>query len=1005
MAPAQQLFERLVDELGYTESGGLLYVDERPESGAREMALARVKRHLPGITAVYFAGDVPLIYFSTHARIDRSTIATLHKRVWNDSRVPLLFVIDPGQILVYDAWAEPTDDPEQIDDGKRLIRRLTALDDLLKNLEQFRRSHLDTGAYANELAHRFDVSSRCDFTLLRNLEITRERLIEDGLSDDAVHNLLIRSILLLHLEHREILKPSFYESFQRGAKKLTDLYPNRDLTYEAFARLAEQFNGDLLPVEPCEAAVDRKHLLLLRDFLEGGVDVKTRQRMLWPLYDFSIIPIQLISSVYERLLHAINPKAAKETGAYYTPFPLAELMVNEVLPWPSRGQGSSKLVARIIDPSCGSGVFLVEAFRRLAAYARADGKVLDSGVLSELLHSCIYGIDENRLAVRVAAFSLCLALLDEIDAQPIDWDALRFPRLTSAPEGNRPNLITGDAFTHAPGLGVSFDLVVGNPPWKRGKLPGHVRAWLKAKEYPAAEQIAHAFMWLARDLAPEGRGAMLSPSKWLFNREGPDIEFRRAFFRRNQVETVINLSALLDGENRLFKAHAPATGLIFRSNRTAPSSPSILYCTPRPGYAAAVPTALLIDGGDLKWLPREEAEQDDLVWKAMYAGSWRDLRLVRRLSEASETLDAFIKARPGWISSRGFQPSGNKSSPEILSKPFVASGEIDRYVSPFDASSAPWPRDGFKWTGDVLVYKGPHVLIKEGTNGGQLWAAFTPEDCTFRDAITGVHAPRQDEPFLKALVAYLNSSLAAYYLFMTSGWGIDRPRVKKGEVLSLPATPLKDRSVVSTLSALFDEIDNSTGSQQRKAVESRIETVVFKVFDLTQSERILVRDMAATGIDYAQKTVRSKSIQPPSKKTLDAYVEGYLSVFGRMLASGGRGLAATIHGSSSPLRVVSFRIADSQADWGRVDYKGDGEIGEVLKSLDGRLMQREGVNLYRRRHVRIFEDQAVHIIKPAETRFWTQSAGFHDADETIAQTVAGMANVVSRPGTVNARSR
>jgi hypothetical protein len=995
MASVPALFDRLVDELGYAESGGLHYVDERSESGAREMTLARVRRHLSGITAVYFADDIPLVYFSAHARIDRSEIATLHKRVWNDSRVPLLFVIDPGEISVYDAWAEPTDDPALLDNEKRLIRRLTALDDLLGRLDQFHRSRLDTAAYANDASHRFDASKRCDFTLLESLEITRERLIEGGLPEDAVQNLLIRSILILHLEDRGILKPSFYEGFQQGAKKLTDLYSDRDLTYKVFDRLAGRFNGDLLPIESCEAEVKLRHLSLLRNFLEGGVDVKTGQRMLWPLYDFSIIPIQLISSVYERLLHAINPEAAKETGAYYTPFPLAELMVNEILPWPGPGQGTSMPSTRVIDPSCGSGVFLVEVFRRLAAYARNSGETLDPDALCGLLHSCVFGIDENRLAVRVAAFSLCLAILDEIDTQPASWDTLRFPNLTSAPEESKPNLIVGDAFTHAPGLGVAFDLVVGNPPWKRGRLPGHVEAWLKEKEYPTPGQIAYAFMWLARELAPEGRVAMLTPSKWLFNREKPDIEFRRVFFSRNHVETLINLSALLDGENRLFKAHAPASGVVFRSNRSVSASESILYCTPRPGHAAAVPTALLIDGGDLKWIPRDEAEQDDLVWKVMYAGSWRDLRLVQRIMKSSETLDRFINARPGWTSSRGFQPDGEKSSPEILEKPFVASREIQRYLVPYNASPMPWPRDGFKWTGDVLVYEGPHVLIKEGTNGGQLWAAFAPDDCAFRDTITGIHAPRQEEAYLKALVAYLNSSLASYYLFMTTGWGVDRPRVKKGEILSLPAAPLKDQAVVSDLASLFDEISSATGNQQRKSAESRIDTAVFKTFHVTKSERVLVRDMAATGIDYAQKYVRSKSIQPPSRKILEAYAEGYLSVFGRMLASGGRGLAATIHGGVSPLRVVSFRIAGLRTDWGKVDYKGDGEIGEILESLDKRVLHRDGVNLYRRRHVRIFEDQTVHIIKPAETRFWTQSAGFHDADETIAQTLAGMTNAVS----------
>ena len=901
MVKIPSFFVRLTDELGYADSGGLLRIGESGDSGSREVALLRVRRHLPGITAIYFAGDVPLVYFSERDCIDPSEVASLHKRVWNDSRVPLLFVIDAAQVCVYDAWAEPTDDPSFLDDRTRLIAKLSAVDDLLANLGQFQRSNLDTGAYANTMSERFDVLKRCDATLLRNLKITRERLIELGLPEDAVHNLLIRSILILHLEHRGILKSAFYEEFKAGCKRLVDLYPDRSLTYEAFDRLAKKFNGDLLPVEPFESAVDQVHLSRLRDFLEGGVDIKTGQRMLWPLYDFSIIPIQLISSVYEQLLHATNPKAAKEKGAYYTPFPLAEMMLNEVLPWPAPGEAAPNSRTRIIDPSCGSGVFLVEAFRRLAARERTRCASMNSESLAALIRDCIFGVDENRLAVRIAAFSLCLAILDEVADRADNSDTLRFPKLTSTSNGQVPNLIAGDAFETVSRFNTTFDLVIGNPPWKRGKLSDSIKSWLATKSYPAAGEIAQAFMWLARELAPTGQVAMLFPSRWLFNREGPDAQARRGFFATNYVRSIINFSALVGGKNRLFNANAPAAGIVFNAERPKDLSPTILHCAPRPGFGSAVPTALLIDGGDVKWIPRDEAESDAVVWKVMYAGSWRDLRFVHRLSGFDGTLNSFISSRPGWASSRGFQPGGDISAPEILNKPFVDATEIRAFTVPVKDSRSPWLADGFKRTGDFRVYLGPHILIKEGTAGGRLTAAFVHEACTFRDTITGIHAPDFDGLYLKALVAYLNSSVAAYYLFMTTAWGIDRKRVKKGEVLSLPGLPMKNQTAVVHLSALFDEIADSRSLISRKRVEARVEDLLFRVFKVTKNERALIKDMTSTSIDYAHRNVRSKSIQPPSRKALEEYAEGYLSVFGRMLETGGRGLIATIHDGFSPL--------------------------------------------------------------------------------------------------------
>ena len=206
---------------------------------------------------------------------------------------------------------------------------------------------------------------------------------------------------------------------------------------------------------------------------------------------------------------------------------------------------------------------------------------------------------------------------------------------------------------------------------------------------------------------------------------------------------------------------------------------------------------------------------------------------------------------------------------------------------------------------------------------------------------------------------------------------------------------MKDEAVIAELSALFDEIAPTRDAASKKKMEAKVEEVLVRVFRITRNERSLIKDLATTSIDYAHRNVRSKSIQPPSRKALEEYADGYLSVFGRMLESGGRGLKATIHDGFSPLRVVSFSFAEDRQEWGEVDYEVNGEISGILAELDKKLLQREGVNLFRRRHMKVFEDRAVHIVKPAEARFWTRSAGLHDADETIAQAVAGMADGVS----------
>jgi hypothetical protein len=348
-----------------------------------------------------------------------------------------------------------------------------------------------------------------------------------------------------------------------------------------------------------------------------------------------------------------------------------------------------------------------------------------------------------------------------------------------------------------------------------------------------------------------------------------------------------------------------------------------------------------------------------------------------------------------WVAARGFQKGGTERSRVIEKVPFVPATMIQRYSVPGEERLFPPYVGGCSRIGDEMVYQGPHLLFKEATVGGRLWAAFTHNDCAFLDTVTGVHAPVGNEPVLKAMVCYMTSSVASYFLFMTTGWGIDRKRVKKGEVLSLPSLPIRNADTVQALSSLHDEMTGCTNGTQTQAIQNRIDEVICQSFRLTSSERVLIRDMANTGIDYAHKFVRSKSIAPPTKSVLLAYANSFNAVLGRMLKTDGKGISAVMYGGKSPLRVASFTITDSTTDGFTVGYEESAELDALLQSLEGKLWQKGGVNLFRRRHAKIYEGRTVYIVKPAEARFWTQSVGYHDADETIASTIAGGSGGVS----------
>lgn len=115
--------------------------------------------------------------------------------------------------------------------------------------------------------------------------------------------------------------------------------------------------------------------------------------------------------------------ARKTTGSYYTPDSLVGALVKSALEPvmerivrenPSR-PAEALMEMSVIDPSCGSGHFLLAAARRIAervtALSSADGAVGPEayrGVLRDVVAHCIYGIDLNPLAVELARFALWL---------------------------------------------------------------------------------------------------------------------------------------------------------------------------------------------------------------------------------------------------------------------------------------------------------------------------------------------------------------------------------------------------------------------------------------------------------------------------------------------------------------------------------------------------------------------------------------------------------------------
>jgi hypothetical protein len=117
-----ELEQILFAELGYADKQELLHGDEIPWNNGRR---------IDEINAAAFLKNTPIAYFSRLTELDLKKIKELHKKVWSQSKAPLLFITLPHEIRIYNCY-EPTPSlGDELDSPSRLLQHLTNLSDNL----------------------------------------------------------------------------------------------------------------------------------------------------------------------------------------------------------------------------------------------------------------------------------------------------------------------------------------------------------------------------------------------------------------------------------------------------------------------------------------------------------------------------------------------------------------------------------------------------------------------------------------------------------------------------------------------------------------------------------------------------------------------------------------------------------------------------------------------------------------------------------------------------------
>lgn len=656
----------------------------------------------------------------------------------------------------------------------------------------------------------------------------------DGVTDEDAISLVGRALFTRFLADRKLL-PLALSSDDGG----TSLFDNRVTSQKTSAWLDTTFNGDLLPLSDDIFArlPDRAYHILcdvLRRAPDGQLFIGWQEK--WDNLDFAHIPVGVLSQAYELYLRSHAPLRQRREGGYYTPRPIADLMVRASFRALERQDLGHR--AKILDPAAGAGVFLLTVFRELVAeHWRIEGKRPDTSSLRSILYNQIVGFDINEAALRFAALGLYLVSI-ELDPNPRPVDKLRFENLrgkvlhrvrtgneTEGAELGSLGPLVGDEHISR------YDLVIGNPPWASGTgLPdwnlvrGTVARIAASRKISIIspplpnEGLDLPFVWRAMEWAkPEGQIAFALHARLLFQQGDGMTEARQALFEALDVTSIINGVELR--QTKVWPEISAPFCILLATNRTPGTSAGFRLISPRIEESLNDAGSMRIDALNAEVIPSRQLLETPEILKILFRGTKADLGLVERIrTHGFPTLESFWRNAIG-ITERGhMRGSGNgyqklrQSSrvrkhgdglpgvdasylhgrPEITTSTFTQISVDLTTLDHFSQKRIHDPRSAELFSGPlVIIHEAPPVLT------GRIGVAVSEQDVIFNQSFYGYSPSTFPEAhgLVRYLALVLGSELAVWIALVTSGrFGVEREAIEK---VTLDRIPVPDFRTLS----------------------------------------------------------------------------------------------------------------------------------------------------------------------------------------------------------------
>lgn len=1005
--------------------------DSKKLSDSEAVILNEVKEKDFGVDLIYFNTDeetnnsFPAVFLKKVTSFNDveilKDIAETQRKIWNYKKVFFLYVYSETEIRIYNCSEKPLIVTKDDFDYERELQEIEIKSYQYSDKQQlqelnklFSRIAIDTGIIwtlddAQFIRDKINLQKRVDKYLVESLINTSEQLRNEGLEINFIHKIILRSLFLLYLEDRGATDKKLYSTYKKGANSYFDVLDDAEATCKLYERLEEDFNGNVFTLEDNETVTTQQLQIIKKCFISGNDNTpQTKLFEDWRLFNFSIIQIELLSEIYENFLFKTDPELKKQTGTYYTPPALVEFILNEKLP---TNNGENNYNVKILDPSCGSGIFLVESFKRLVKRYENQHKekLNDFDKLKKLLTDNIFGIELHPQAIKVAAFSLYLALVDSLDPKTL-WQKKkhRLPNLINNPNDNSlktqgGNLFCRDTIAQNKEVeAVEFHLVVGNPPFgglisEDKDIEGkHKNIRNYCNKYKFAKEMVLPFLHKATKFAPNGEIALIFNTKVLTNTGGTYQHFRKWLFNECYVEKVFNFSILRNAKKnfggQLFgDATGPISIVFYKIEQPENPSNKIAYYAPKTFIKSNVIEGLSIDFTDLKFLPREECQKPDTkIWKIAMWGGMNDWELIKEIQKNSISLEKYFDNN-GWKYARGI--NSDSQNPDFIPEKIINTKLIERYYTSESASEI---NNHAYRSIEKNLFNPPFVLMKEGQHKKQLASTYI-DYFSYSKTSCYVFNGNVENSLKKGLVSTLNSKLTTYILFLTSSsWGIERERVLMNEVLESPALlTLLQQDTLTKIVALFDNIllskknNNLFNEANLQKNENEINSIITNgILKFSPKGEDIVNDCLEFNLDLFENKEKSIALCPVQQEQTIAYGKTISTELNEFLENQNLFASVTIYNVNrfTSLMMIKLSFAEKQNEI----IVSKEFVDDELKEIDKSLWEKKSQNIYFRKKINYSKGGDIYIIRPNQRRFWSQSMALEDASELILEMLNGV---------------